>query len=43
MLERVLGRVNIDAAVLKPIEKGSRIKSPGMKYTHYALGSQWLL
>lgn len=36
MLERVLGRVNIDAAVLKPIEKGSRIKSPGMKYTHYA-------
>jgi len=36
MLEQVVGQVNIDAGVLKPVEKGVRIKSPGMKYTHYA-------
>lgn len=36
MLEQVVGRVNIDAGVLRPVKKGEKVKSPGMKYTHYA-------
>jgi L-threonylcarbamoyladenylate synthase len=36
MLQSVLGRVAVDAAVLAPLEPGSAIRSPGMKYRHYA-------
>lgn len=35
-LEEVLGEVQIDAAVLRPLEKGKTAASPGMKYRHYA-------
>ncbi|WP_129721605.1 L-threonylcarbamoyladenylate synthase [Xylanivirga thermophila] len=36
MLETVLGEVQVDKRVLTPPLKGERVKSPGMKYTHYA-------
>ena len=35
-LEDVLGRVEIDPAVLRPLESGAAAASPGMKYKHYA-------
>ncbi len=36
MLEEVLGKIDIDKAVLSRLEKGERPKAPGMKYTHYS-------
>lgn len=39
MLVQVLGDVKIDDGALKPV-KGQRVKSPGMKYTHYAPRAQ---
>lgn len=35
-LEEVLGRVDIDPAVLNPLAKGAVAASPGMKYKHYS-------
>ena len=35
-LEAVLGHVEIDPAVLAPLEAGAAAASPGMKYRHYA-------
>ncbi len=39
MLTQVLGEVRVDDGALKPV-KGQRVKSPGMKYTHYAPRAQ---
>jgi L-threonylcarbamoyladenylate synthase len=36
MLEKVLGDVELDPSVLKPVNEGQQVRSPGMKYTHYA-------
>lgn len=35
-LEEVLGRVDMDPAVLNPLAKGAAAASPGMKYKHYS-------
>lgn len=35
-LKAVLGEVKVDDAVLKPLEDGQRVSSPGMKYKHYS-------
>ncbi len=35
-LERVLGHVDVDEAVLSPLKAGKQAASPGMKYRHYA-------
>lgn len=36
MLAEVLGDVQMDKAILKPLEAGVKPKAPGMKYKHYA-------
>lgn len=36
MLEEVVGRVEIDPAIMHKLEIGTKPKSPGMKYKHYA-------
>lgn len=36
MLREVLGRVDVDKAVLSKLEDGEKPKAPGMKYTHYS-------
>ena len=36
MLREVLGEVEIDRAVLDPLQKGETAASPGMKYKHYS-------
>ena len=36
MLEEVLGKVQIDPAILGPVSADLRPKAPGMKYKHYA-------
>ena len=38
MLEEVVGRVEIDPAILSKPAEGLRPKAPGMKYTHYPQG-----
>lgn len=35
-LRAVLGDVDVDEAVVKPLKKGATAASPGMKYKHYA-------
>lgn len=35
-LRAVLGRVDVDPAVLNPLPKGAKPLSPGMKYKHYS-------
>lgn len=35
-LEEVLGRVEVDQAVLNELEPGTKVASPGMKYKHYS-------
>lgn len=35
-LREVLGRVDLDAAVLHQLHEGARVSSPGMKYKHYS-------
>lgn len=35
-LRSVLGKVELDNAVLHQLEKGAKVSSPGMKYKHYA-------
>lgn len=36
MLREVLGRVNVDKAVVTKLDAGELPKAPGMKYTHYS-------
>lgn len=36
MIEQVLGGVWVDESVLKPLQPGQVVRSPGMKYRHYA-------
>ena len=36
MLRKVLGTVNVDPGVLSPVETKEPVRSPGMKYKHYA-------
>lgn len=43
MLEAVLGRVEIDDAVLHQLAAGQAAASPGMKYKHYAPQAQVML
>ena len=43
MLEEVLGEVRVDLNVLRPVAGGQKVKSPGMKYTHYAPRAQVLI
>ena len=35
-LQRVLGEVAVDKAVVRPLSQGEKPKAPGMKYRHYA-------
>lgn len=35
-LRAVLGRVDVDEAVLNPLRSGQKVASPGMKYKHYS-------
>lgn len=35
-LRSVLGRVDVDDAVLNPLKSGQKVSSPGMKYKHYS-------
>lgn len=35
-LEDVLGQVDLDPAVVRPLDAGERPRAPGMKYRHYA-------
>lgn len=36
MLQSIVGQVRIHPNVMKPLREGQRVRSPGMKYTHYA-------
>lgn len=36
MLAEVAGAVEVDGAVLRPLREGEKVRSPGMKYRHYA-------
>jgi len=36
MLESAIGEVRIHPNVMKPVQKGDKVRSPGMKYVHYA-------
>ncbi|MED9821339.1 MAG: L-threonylcarbamoyladenylate synthase [Christensenellales bacterium] len=36
MVERVLGGVRVDEHVMSPLAEGDIVRSPGMKYKHYA-------
>lgn len=36
MVEDVLGRVEVDEHVMSPLAEGEAVRSPGMKYKHYA-------
>ena len=35
-LERILGHVEVDKAVVAPVKEGEKPRAPGMKYRHYA-------
>ncbi len=36
MIERALGDVRVDESALRPLREGEKVRSPGMKYRHYA-------
>lgn len=40
MLEAVIGHVELASCLLKPMEEGEKVLSPGMKYKHYAPKAQ---
>lgn len=40
MLESVLGKVNLAGSILRPLKEGETVRSPGMKYKHYAPSGQ---
>lgn len=35
-IEKVIGKIDVDKAVLNELEEGAQVSSPGMKYKHYA-------
>lgn len=35
-IEREIGRIKIDDAVLRPLDSGRKVLSPGLKYKHYS-------
>ncbi|MEE1002744.1 MAG: L-threonylcarbamoyladenylate synthase [Acutalibacteraceae bacterium] len=35
-IEKEIGEIIIDKAILNPLEKGAKVLSPGMKYKHYS-------
>lgn len=43
MLEKVLGKIEIDKAVLEKPEENAVVASPGMKYKHYAPKTQVII
>lgn len=43
MLQSVLGEVEVDGAVLRPLHEHETAASPGMKYKHYAPNAQVIL
>lgn len=43
MLEAVLGRVDIDPAIIGPVSADIKPKAPGMKYRHYAPKAEMVL
>ena len=43
MLEEVVGRVEVDPAILSKPAEGLRPKAPGMKYTHYSPKAEVIL
>ena len=43
MLEEVVGRVEVDPAILSKPAEGLRPKAPGMKYTHYSPNAEVIL
>lgn len=43
MLENVLGRVDIDPAIIGPVSADIKPKAPGMKYRHYAPKAEMVL
>jgi len=43
MLESVIGQIKVDDGVLHPLNKGTKVLSPGMKYTHYAPQAQVII
>lgn len=36
MIADVIGEVEVDGSVLRPLKEGESVRSPGMKYKHYA-------
>lgn len=42
-LQGVIGQVDVDKAVLKPLEDGEKVSSPGMKYKHYSPDAEIIL
>lgn len=40
MLERVVGEVTVAGSVLRPLQKGEKALSPGMRYRHYSPDGQ---
>ena len=40
MLESVLGHVDVAGSVLRPLQKGEKALSPGMRYKHYSPDGQ---
>lgn len=36
MLSKIVGKINIDKAVIEKLKEGEKPKAPGMKYTHYS-------
>ncbi|MBQ2753502.1 MAG: threonylcarbamoyl-AMP synthase [Firmicutes bacterium] len=43
MLERVIGKIDIDSAVIKSLGEDERPKAPGMKYKHYSPNAEVVL
>ena len=35
-IEAVIGKIDIDPAVINPLKEGEKVHSPGMKYKHYS-------
>lgn len=42
-LQSVLGEVTVDRGVLEHLEEGTKVRSPGMKYRHYAPSAEVVL
>ncbi|MGN0174428.1 MAG: L-threonylcarbamoyladenylate synthase [Acutalibacteraceae bacterium] len=42
-IEKEIGEIIIDKAILNPLEKGEKVLSPGMKYKHYSPGAKVII